>query len=115
MECGNGWENLLDCLGHVLEQRLRRINDTLPEDEKDTLPCASQVKEKYGTLRFYMYWTDEEMSGAIKMAEVISGCICELCGNAGEKNIYRGWHVTRCCECLCKAEYEDKLKEYQGR
>jgi hypothetical protein len=36
----------------------------------DEMPYAIQVKEKFGGLRFYMTWQTDEMSAAIRRAEV---------------------------------------------
>jgi hypothetical protein len=59
---------------------------------------AIQVKEKYGTLRFYIYGGNDYTDGMITMAESMSGKICELCGNKG-KIINDGWLKTRCNTC----------------
>lgn len=61
-------------------------------------PCASQVKEKFGTLRFYMTSETEEMSAAIREAEHKSAETCEDCGSPG---VLRrgGWVLTQCDKC----------------
>lgn len=59
---------------------------------------ASQVKEKYGTLRFYMSGETDAMSEAINEAEDESAKTCENCGGPGK--VYDGgWVVTRCDPC----------------
>lgn len=58
---------------------------------------ATQVKEKYGTLRFYVYGADEYIDGMIHMAEGISARTCETCGNPG-KIRDGGWIRTLCDE-----------------
>ena len=55
-----------------------------------------QVKEKFGTLRFYTRTANEEQRGMIWMAEAISARICEECGNRGQRLVLGGWHLTRC-------------------
>lgn len=47
-------------------------------------PAASQVKEKFGTLRFYMDYATDEMYKLIEEAEAKSAITCELCGAFGE-------------------------------
>jgi hypothetical protein len=61
--------------------------------------CASQVKEKYGTLRFYMSSETDEMDAAIHKAEYLSSKTCDICGKAGR---LRGehWVQTLCDKCV---------------
>lgn len=77
-------------------------------------PCASQVKEKYGTLRFYTTYETEEMSQLISIAERKSAITCETCGKLGKRNNY-GWVTTLCDECrgfnLEEAEREFEEQE----
>lgn len=62
-------------------------------------PCpqvvAVQVKEKFGTLRFYYEGGDEYVSGIVAMAESMSGRICEECGAEGKQR-GGGWIQTLC-------------------
>lgn len=59
---------------------------------------ATQVKEKFGTLRFYYYGGDEYVRGVMNMAEHLSASVCEECGAPGELND-EGWLSTRCKAC----------------
>lgn len=56
---------------------------------------VTQVKEKYGTLRFYYSGGDEYISGLVNMAESMSECTCEQCGAPGELNS-GGWLSVKC-------------------
>jgi hypothetical protein len=56
---------------------------------------ASQVKEKFGGLRFYTNGYNEAVSAMIHMAESMSYRTCEVCGNPGRSNNY-GWISTLC-------------------
>ena len=56
---------------------------------------ASQVKEKFGGLRFYTNGYTDEISGMISMAESMSYRTCEVCGAPGRSNSY-GWISTLC-------------------
>ncbi len=60
-------------------------------------PRAVQVKEKYGTLRFYMSHCNDEIDEAIRTAEDKSETTCETCGSTGELR-NTGWLVTLCDE-----------------
>lgn len=62
---------------------------------------ASQVKEKYGTLRFYMTTETKEMTQYINEAESLSAVTCETCGNPG-KMCNTGWCNTICDDCKKK-------------
>jgi hypothetical protein len=47
---------------------------------------AIQVKEKFGGLRFYYNGGDEKIEGMVRLAEAMSKCTCEGCGNPGKPN-----------------------------
>ena len=64
-------------------------------------PRASQVKEKYGTLRFYMTSGTDEMYAITDKAEIQSSTTCETCGRPG-KTRGQGWYYTRCSPCWKK-------------
>lgn len=78
-ECGDGWFNLLLKASLALEIHINR----LPAEQQQSF-YATQVKEKYGTLRFYMSSEDETMSKIIATAESESATTCEVCGKPGE-------------------------------
>lgn len=89
-ECGDGWANLLIEVCENIQKYLK----TLPQEIANDI-VALQVKEKYGTLRFYMSCYDEQIEAHIKNAEKKSSCICEQCGAPGK---LRGkfWLYTAC-------------------
>lgn len=92
IECNNGWYNLLDSLCGVIQHYLNqkpKINQVI----------AEQIKEKYGTLRFYYSGGDDYIRGLVSMTEYLSGCTCEICGNPGEY-INKNWPKVRCEKCL---------------
>ena len=81
----------------------------------DLRPKASQVKEKYGTLRFYMTTSTDEMDKLIDEAEAASATICEDCGAPGETR-GGGWIRTLCDVCLAEerkinAKYLKEMRE----
>ena len=86
-ECGDGWFNLIDTLCYSIQ---RYIDVTgAPQVVVD------QVKEKFGTLRFYVTGGDYNTSGMITLAENLSGKICEECGSHGTVGA-NGWIRTLC-------------------
>jgi len=56
-----------------------------------------QVKEKFGTLRFYYSGGDDYVRGMVNMSESMSAVTCETCGNAGELRD-EGWYYVSCNE-----------------
>jgi hypothetical protein len=80
-----------DMRATMLEQEPRQAREVCPQVTVD------QVKEKFGTLRFYYTGGDEYISGLVAMAESMSGVTCEECGNPG-KRVGGGWVTTLCKE-----------------
>ena len=58
---------------------------------------VSQVKEKFGTLRFYYSGGDDTVDGMVRMAESMSALTCEECGVPGVSR-HGGWIRTLCDE-----------------
>ena len=116
--CGDGWYNLIDDLCGNIQNRVENVNrqikyrienspTTLVPTKTEVFVCeATQVKEKFGSLRFYTYGGDEYIDGLIAMAESISHSVCTECGNRVEKTneIQRGWIYTLCNSCKDKDE-----------
>jgi hypothetical protein len=97
-ECGDGWVGILWQLSRTLENEILKLD---PKDRPDVR--AVQVKEKFGTLRFYMSGETPEMSKAIRLAEDLSEHTCERCGRYGVV-MGRRWLY---CSCLHHAESGD--------
>ena len=114
---GDGWFKLLDNLCSRLQFDTDKNN--YPQVE------AIQVKEKYGTLRFYYTSIPSKESleknkkrpgslecmfgvqeGVISVFEQLSAQTCEKCGKMDGVTQTDGWIVTLCPECM-KA-YEEK-------
>jgi hypothetical protein len=66
-------------------------------------PRASQVKEKYGGLRFYLTHGTPEMYAIVGKAESQSLMTCETCGKPGKRR-GREWLYTRCNSCWKKEQ-----------
>ena len=75
-----------------MQQPLQEVPAEIPQVTLD------QVKEKFGTLRFYYTGGDDYISGMVAMAESMSGVICESCGNPGNQTS-GGWIKTICEPC----------------
>ena len=87
---------------HSLESKEIRLMEIITGDFREvpeSIPQVTldQVKEKFGTLRFYYSGGDEYISGLASMAESMSAVTCEECGNPG-KTVGGGWLTTLCKE-----------------
>jgi len=116
--CGDGWFTLLDQLMGNIQHHLdwkNKDGEVVPQVTLD------QVKEKFGTLRFYYTGGDDVIDGMVRMAESMSGVICEGCGNpASTSNVdpetgIMGWIRTECKPCEEKrlTERAARLDEYE--
>lgn len=56
---------------------------------------VSQIKEKFGGLRFYYEGGNDIISGMVTMAEAWAEQSCETCGAPGKRR-YGGWIRTLC-------------------
>lgn len=82
---------------HYVEEKREEL---LKEDFRDVHPIVDQVvvdqvKEKFGTLRFYYTGGDDTIRGMVRMAEAMSAVTCEECGVPGEQR-HGGWIRTLC-------------------
>jgi len=96
--CGDGWYKLIDLLSEFIVSCSKDIR-------------ASQIKEKFGALRFYISYVDKKnyliVSGLTTMAETLSAVICDKCGLAGQRN--NGPYI--CTRCKKHSLNTDKTKE----
>jgi len=88
----DGWFDLIDTLCRNIQHHIDWQNRT---EEKVRQVVVDQVKEKFGTLRFYYTGGDDTISGMVTMAESMSGHICEVCGSKGRMR-NNGWIRTLC-------------------
>lgn len=89
-QCGDGWEPLI-----------RKLSENLTKLAKweDAEVVVSTVKEKYGTLSFYVWSGTDIMYDVIHGAENRSGSICEECGAYGRVRSRGNWLACRCAPC----------------
>jgi len=93
IDCGDGWFNIINKLCDRLQEDIDLNNK--PQIE------ATQVKEKFGTLRFYTDISDEVANELIQIAEKMSKTTCEECGStdSAENRETNAWWRTRCLKC----------------
>ena len=97
-------ENAKRCVGPGWSKLIEEIWEKLPEDT-----YISQIKEKYGGLRFYTGGISRELSDYILSKEEESYTICEMCGELGEIRKLP-WIQT-----LCETHYQEALDKYKNR
>jgi len=97
-ECGDGWFSLLDNLMTEID------NEAL-----SVFVNVAQIKEKFGTLRFYVNFDKcedvdyEKVYKIIQNYEEVSETTCEVCGKPGTLR-GGGWLRTLCDDCETKKE-----------
>jgi len=89
----DGWYNIV----YDLSLKLEALIMAMPDEGRANFR-AVQVKEKFGTLRFYMSGETDEMYKLISDAEDASAKTCEYCGKPGTLHT-KGWWSTLCDEC----------------
>lgn len=109
IECDDGWYDLIYNLSSELDGWCK---------QNELQVNAAQIKEKFGTLRFYFnsanVFTDDqykEISSIVDKYEKLSGTVCELTGNVGELKVKGYWYKTLCKESAILLGYEDIKKK----
>jgi hypothetical protein len=102
-EFQNGWYDIIDNL-------CQQIQDYVNAGNCDQVE-ATQVKEKYGQLSFYIAGGDDFVYNLIDAAEDLSYKTCEYCGTT--KNVGRtiGWIITCCKKCHSENRLELKWEK----
>lgn len=91
-ECGEGWYKLIDELCRDIESEIAK--------QKDPGFYVVQIKEKLGSLRFYMNRITDEMRERIAIAEKESRNTCEFCGSQSNvTETQSGWIRHLCDKC----------------
>lgn len=125
---GDGWFNIIDTLCGMITWRVTQHNEdvayrweqinagkTTADKYSEALlqpfvmPRIRQIKEKFGTLRFYIDTDDKKIQAWADFAEALSARTCEECGAPGEVRHSSGWVHTMCD--IHEAEYLKKLAE----
>lgn len=99
----NGWFDIIWRLSEKLEAEILK----LPEDKRH-LCKASQCKEKFGSLRYYMSCSNDIMDAAIREAEKESEKTCEICGEPGKMRGEYWYYVA--CDIHTDEKDKDKIE-----
>jgi len=107
IQCGSGWFPMLERLlakieAHLAEKYAAGFRDTEYSFRID------QIKEKFGTLRFYVGGGDDQIFQWILDAETESEATCELTGAPGTLHCRKGafWLRTLSPEKALEYNYE---------
>jgi len=94
IRCGDGWFHLLFMLCSGLQNLLAEVPFEMRWDYR-----AEQVKEKFGTLRFYLgRYQTLDMLRLIGLAERASATTCDVCGEPGTLGTENMLVAVRCAE-----------------
>jgi hypothetical protein len=114
-EHDDGWFDILWELCKALEVEIKKIEEKRTKKEK-TIELikdgdndwfkVQQVKEKFGSLRFYVTMASDEMYKLISDAEKKSQETCEVCGDKASLMEKSSWYKTLCKDCGNKNGYE---------
>ena len=107
-DVGPGWHDILNALCGNIQHYTEWNNENFDKGytQYKYVPPVTvvQVKEKFGTLRFYYDGGDDKIDGMVRMAESMSAVTCEKCGKPGTST-GGGWIKTLC---------DEHREEYQG-
>lgn len=88
--CGDGWFEIVEAICAQLQH--------MTDHEGAPQVVASQVKEKFGSLQFYVQKATKEQINEILRIAGRSNHICEVCGAPGARVVAGGWQQVRCAE-----------------
>lgn len=91
---GEGWWGMIETLCTDIQNYIDWKKKTGAEIDQ---VVVSQIKEKFGGLRFYVDGGDQYTDGMISFAESMSMQMCEVCGKPGKRRS-GGWVRTLCEE-----------------
>ena len=106
---GKGWWLLIEQLSFTIQTHIDNAHKHGRECEQ---VVVEQVKEKFGTLRFYYQGGDDFIAGAVWLAENMTDHLCEVCGGIG-KTRKGGWVRTLCDqhEAERQAQFEEQARK----
>lgn len=95
-ECNDGWFRIILWLSKYLQSYIDQQNKWAEKYPDQYLPVKQikvvQVKEKFGTLRFYTDGGNEHTNTVISFVEYLSGFICETTGKTDDVGYNKkGW------------------------
>jgi ribosomal protein L37AE/L43A len=111
IECGEGWKG-------IYQPIIDYIEDYNKDKEGEDKIEIYQIKEKFGTLSFYVSKKTDELRKMIEDAEAESYHVCEICGRHINKQIVEHhWIYPMCRECYdgMKTKQEKIMEEIENK
>ena len=111
IECGEGWKG-------IYQPIIDYIEDYNKDKEGEDKIEIYQIKEKLGTLSFYVSKKTDELRKMIEDAEAESYHVCEICGRHINKQIVEHhWIYPMCRECYdgMKTKQEKIMEEFENK
>lgn len=96
MECGDGWHPLIESA----MEKIQFVCDLSSQTTRPVQLIATQIKEKFGTLRFYYSVEGDSplatavLDDIVSSAEASSSQVCETSGTPGNLCIRGHWYKT---------------------
>lgn len=107
----DGWLPIIDTMCGAMQNyidNVRRYSNGFSGPQSPPQVTCTQMKEKFGGLRFYTNGGDDEIEGMIKMAEYMCDNTCEVCGTHENLGYTTGWISVRCETCKGDSKWEAK-------
>ena len=95
IDTGDGWYQIIDELCGKIQEHVTSIKR---KTHRKFSIEATQVKEKFGALRFYLNYSDDYIDNLVEEATKKSYKTCDVCGAPGHCASYRRWWMTLCKE-----------------
>jgi hypothetical protein len=96
-----GWLPIIDKLCGSMQNYIdNHVTYTKDGVVKPTQVTCSQIKEKFGGLRFYTNGHDDVIEGMITMAEYLCDRTCQDCGSEEDLGLTKGWVSVICRTCV---------------
>ncbi len=105
----DGWYSILDALCMQIQSHCNKLNSNIDIEKKEG-NCqvrVIQVKEKLGTLCFYINGGDDTIYALIEFAELLSKTTCEDCGRLGDLQVTSRMK-TLCDSCITANRLKSK-------
>lgn len=106
-DCDDGWYWLIDKVCSNLQWNTDNNN----RDGEYPQVVATQIKEKFGGLRFYVQSATREQYAVISFAETLSYSMCEECGSTKNLGRTSGWIKVLCEDCAKTSKNKWKKNE----
>lgn len=100
LDVPKGWLPNIDKLCGAIQSYIDNVT-CYSEGKQHKTPqvTCTQMKEKFGGLRFYADGGDNHTEGMIYMAEYLCDNTCQDCGSTDDIGKTKGWITTLCRTC----------------